>query len=150
VTEFNETILNLGSCPAIGADGTIYIGSDDYHLYAISRSGTLVWKYKTGGVIQSSPALDSFGNVYVGSQDGFLNAIDSTGSLKWAYNMTDKDIWGSPAVGSDGAIYLGSGDYLHSISPQGATYWKFYTGPWLASSPGWSIFHSFMLLCVCV
>ena len=30
--------------PAIGADGTIYVGSDDHALYAITPDGTVAWK----------------------------------------------------------------------------------------------------------
>ncbi|MEM2050807.1 MAG: PQQ-binding-like beta-propeller repeat protein, partial [Thermoproteota archaeon] len=39
------------SSPAIGADGTIYFGSDDTHLYALNPDGSLKWKYKTDGKI---------------------------------------------------------------------------------------------------
>ena len=39
------------SSPAIGADGTIYVGSYDDNLYALTDNGTsgsLKWKYATG------------------------------------------------------------------------------------------------------
>ena len=43
---------------AYGADGTIYFGSSDNKLYAITSSGLLKWSYRTGGPISySSPAL---------------------------------------------------------------------------------------------
>ena len=38
------------SSPAVGADGTIYVGSDDDNLYALTDNGTsgsLKWKYAT-------------------------------------------------------------------------------------------------------
>ena len=41
------------SSPAIGADGTIYVGSDDDNLYALTDNGTngsLKWRYATGSV----------------------------------------------------------------------------------------------------
>ena len=40
--------------PVIGTDGTIYIGSQDDYLYALTDNGTsatLKWRYKTGGAI---------------------------------------------------------------------------------------------------
>jgi outer membrane protein assembly factor BamB len=31
------------SSPAVGSDGTVYVGSQDYYLYAINPGGTLKW-----------------------------------------------------------------------------------------------------------
>jgi outer membrane protein assembly factor BamB len=31
--------------PAIGADGTIYVGSWDYNLYAVKPDGSEKWKF---------------------------------------------------------------------------------------------------------
>ena len=36
------------SSPVIGTDGTIYIGSSDYYLYAVNPFGSLKWRYQTG------------------------------------------------------------------------------------------------------
>jgi len=70
------------SSPAIGTDGTVYIGSDDAKLYALNPDGTLKWTYTTGGSIgYSSPAIGEDGTVYVGSQDTKLYAIRPDGSL---------------------------------------------------------------------
>ena len=38
----------IESSPAIGEDGTIYVGSHDGYLYAISKNGELEWKTKLG------------------------------------------------------------------------------------------------------
>ena len=38
----------ITSSPAIGADGTIYVGSDDDNLYAINPDGTQKWAFPTG------------------------------------------------------------------------------------------------------
>ena len=59
----------MGRSAAIGADGTIYVGSWDGKLYAISPYGTLKWSYTTGGSVRSAPALGADGTVYVGSED---------------------------------------------------------------------------------
>ena len=37
------------SSPAIGSDGTVYVGSYDGYLYAIKPDGTLKWKFNNGG-----------------------------------------------------------------------------------------------------
>jgi len=75
----------VGSCvyssPAIGSDGSVYVGSDDDYLYAINPEGTLKWRYQTGDYVSSSPAIGSDGTVYVGSEGGDLIAIFSSGAL---------------------------------------------------------------------
>lgn len=45
------------SSPAIGKDGTIYFGSKDKKLYAISRNGKLKWAFETQNEVDSSPAI---------------------------------------------------------------------------------------------
>lgn len=60
---------------AIGADGTVYVGSNDGYLYAVSSGGNEKWKFKTDGPIHSSPAIGADGTVYLTSTDGYLYAI---------------------------------------------------------------------------
>ena len=89
--EISPPEIDIVSSPAIGADGTIYVGSDDDNLYALTDNGTsgsLKWKYATGGPINSSPAIGADGTIYVGSDDNNLYALTdngTSGSLKWTY-----------------------------------------------------------------
>jgi len=106
---------SINSSPAIGADGTIYVGSEDGNLYAINPNGGLKWSYTTGSWIESSPAIGADGTIYVGSYDNKLYAINPNGTLKWSYT-TGNYIFSSPAIGADGTIYVGSHDYnLYAI-----------------------------------
>jgi len=78
------------SSPAIGSDGTVYVGSDDNKLYAINgKTGDKLWEFETGGDVESSPAIGSDGTVYVGSSDKKLYAIktDSKGLAKSPWPM---------------------------------------------------------------
>jgi outer membrane protein assembly factor BamB len=62
------------SCPAV-ASGVVFIGSDDDNVYALNATtGALMWKYKTGGMVESSPVVAN-GEVYVGSEDGKVYAF---------------------------------------------------------------------------
>lgn len=99
------------SSPAIGSDGTIYVGS--YYLFAINPDGTLKWSFTTAGPVNSSPAIGSDGTIYVGSDDTGLYAINPDGTLKWSFTLGYYYIpyayfTSSPAIGSDGTIYVGS------------------------------------------
>ena len=117
--------------PAIGADGTIYIGSDDDYVYALDgQSGTLKWQFKTGGSVESSPAISADGTIYVGSDDDYVYALDGqSGALKWQFK-TGGSVTSSPAISADGAIYIGSGDdYVYALDGQSGTLkWQFKTG----------------------
>ena len=49
------------------ADGAVYFGSDDNHVYALdTETGELLWRFETDDVIRSSPTVAG-GAVYVGS-----------------------------------------------------------------------------------
>src|ERR1043166_4540389 len=48
----------IQSSPAIGKDGTIYVGCGDNFLVAINpANGTQLWQYDAHGFIYSSPAI---------------------------------------------------------------------------------------------
>jgi len=67
----------ISSSPAVGKDGTIYIGSWDIYLYAVNPDGTLKWKLNTPASISSSPVIGADGTVYVGTSR-YLYAIYSS------------------------------------------------------------------------
>jgi len=71
-----QTRTNISSSPAIGADGKVYVGSRDHHLYSVNSSASLDWSYQTGSIIYSSPAIGSDGKVCIGSQDNYLYSIN--------------------------------------------------------------------------
>ena len=97
------------SSPAIGPDGTVYVGSYDKKLYAINgKTGVKLWEFETGDKVRSSPALGSDGTVYVGSHDNKLYALNGkTGIKLWEFE-TGGDVYSSPAISSDGTVYIGS------------------------------------------
>ncbi len=126
------------SSPAIGADGTIYVGSQDHKLYALNPNGTFKWAYSTGDEIEQSPAIGSDGTIYVGSDDNNLYALNPNGTFKWSYAMGDMAS-SSLAIGADGTVYVGSYDHnLYAISPSGTFKWSYDIGGniWCAPAVG--------------
>ena len=63
------------SSPAIGADGTIYIGSNTNYgkVYAINSDGSEKWSwnppliFNTLARVRSSPAIGADGTIYIGT-----------------------------------------------------------------------------------
>ena len=96
------------SAPAI--DKTrVYIGCRDKKIHAISRAdGAGLWKYKTGGRVESSPLL--FTDALVcGSSDGRLYAIDiEKGEELWKVDLGESII-AAPSF-ADGILLVGSED----------------------------------------
>ena len=64
------------SSPTV-ADGVVFVGSWDRHLYALdAATGDRRWRFETGGEISSSPTVVD-GTVYVGANDGSVYAIEA-------------------------------------------------------------------------
>ena len=74
-----QTGRSIFSSPAIGSDGTVYVGSWDGKVYALNGStGAKKWEFQTEGRVGSSPAIGFDGTVYVGSGDRKVYAIASS------------------------------------------------------------------------
>jgi len=82
-----RTGYHVDSSPAIGSDGTVYVGSGDHNVYALNgATGALLWNYATGDKVSSSRAIGSDGTVYIGSWDNKVYALNgATGSLVWSF-----------------------------------------------------------------
>lgn len=130
-----KTKGHIRSSPAIGPDGTIYIGSFDEKLYAVNPTSAQKWNFTTGGWVRSSPAIGSDGTIYVGSDDRRLYAINPNGTQKWSF-LTYMGIFSSPVIGPNGTIYFGSYDrYLYALYPNSTLKWKFQALNGISSSP---------------
>jgi outer membrane protein assembly factor BamB len=128
----------IQSSPAIALDGTIYIGSDDFNLYAIYPNGTLRWKFPTGNMVLSSPAIALDGTIYIGSDDAKLYAIFPDGTLKWKIGVAVAAGASGPAVALDGSIYIGDlGGITNARDSAGISEWIALTG-FNTGDPVWS------------
>ena len=98
------------SSPAV-ADGTVYVGSQDFNLYALDvDTGAKRWEYKTGSWVESSPAIVN-GVAYFGSNDGRLYALDTqSGEKIWDFK-TEYPVRSSPAI-TGNIVYFGGDDYF--------------------------------------
>ena len=101
--------------PAV-ANGVVYIGSDDFNVYAIdtvTQTNVPGWPFLTGAAVDSSPAYAN-GIVYVGSNDGKIYAIYAgNGTQYWNYTTqavaVRNWIYSSPSV-VHGVVYIGGGE----------------------------------------
>lgn len=151
LADYSEWSMHIGqgidamySSPAIGSDGTIYVGRVGGNLNAFNSDGSYKWHFVTGDSVDSSPAIGSDGTIYIGSDDGKVYAINPDGTKKWEFitegymldgNLID-DVNSSAAIGSDGTIYIGNdGGHLYAINTDGSKKWSYDVPGKIISSP---------------
>ena len=132
--------------PAIGLDGTVYIGSGYPFgmLYAIDgNTGAKKWKFDYGNAYPGGCAIGVDDTVYIPFADERkLYALDGkTGTKKWEFRWRkdgfDTSV-SAPAIGDDGTVYFGTykKNKLYAVDGKtGTKKWEFETGGSMAYSP---------------
>jgi outer membrane protein assembly factor BamB len=130
------------SSPAVGADGTLYIGTTDRSLVAVDARGELKWTLAdTGGSqgwMRSSPAVAADGAIYAVDPDGALVAVSPDGAVRWRVPLTPAGQtagYSSPAIGADGTVYVAGVRDLYALSRTGEGRWQVTLGAVTTSSP---------------
>ena len=99
----------VSTTPAIGPDGSVYIGCADGKLYAFDPEGRELWSFYTKDSIYSHPAVGKDGSIYFGSYDHHVYSLDPQGDLRWKLKTGD-GVGSSPSIGPEGTVYIGSDD----------------------------------------
>lgn len=107
------------SSPAIGADGTVYVGSYDHNVYALDgATGSQKWVFTASTSVNSSPAIGADGTVYVGGGPHIYALDGATGTQKWVFPTGFGNYLSSPSIGADGTVYVGDADgMVYAIGP---------------------------------
>lgn len=119
----------IDSSPAIGSDGTVYVGADNGYLYATDMDGSATRKevFISSLLRTVSPAIAADGTVYMGSANGKL--VSATPSGDTASIGVGSGAVSTPAIAENGAVYVGSGDFsLYAFDADGNYKWSFSTG----------------------
>ena len=143
-----QTGKGIFSTPVIDADGIIYIGSADHYFYSLHPSGNLLWKYKSGEIIDSAAALSpfnperGFGCVTFISGDGHMYHLrtdegiaDPEQRVLWKFEAELRqgisyNRWfeGNVSIGPDGSFYAGNTNFkYYAIHPDGTLKWTYDT-----------------------
>jgi outer membrane protein assembly factor BamB len=106
------------------ANGTVFIGSFDSHLYAIDlKSGKEKWRYKAAP-FKATPGYRD-GVIYIGDEDGNFHAVDAVkGTKRWTYKAESAVVSGTGFSGDD-LLFGTEGEQLICLSKDGKKRWDF-------------------------
>ncbi|MGQ8809766.1 outer membrane protein assembly factor BamB family protein [Bacillus sp. NA_165.1] len=112
---------NFSNQPAIGRDGTIYIGNYNGKLYAFNKDGSTKWIKDNLITHYGSPVIAEDGTIYVPGYQ--LTALNPDGSIKWQVKINAVE---TPIIGKDGTIYVhNNGRHrLEAYNPDGTLKWE--------------------------
>ena len=71
---------DYNSSPAIGADGTRYVGNENGGFYAIGPNDSILWRYGTGDSGMTATAALGNGGIYCGGEDQRIHKLNSDGT----------------------------------------------------------------------
>ncbi len=112
---------------------TVYIGSEDRNLYAVTLEGRERWRFQTGGPI-SSNVLAADGKLYFGSHDSTFYCLAPNGSLAWSFRCRGKVVKGAVTDGS--RIFFGALDRMvYALALDGRLLWTFPTQGMIITDP---------------
>lgn len=109
---FGNGTDGMSATAALGADGSIYCGGEDQHIHKLIDNGgsvTEAWSYRLRHEMTSSPAIGPDGRIYCCDNDGYVYVLNSDSTLSWEVRIGDTSgIASSPAIASDGTVYVGT------------------------------------------
>ncbi|MFN6790059.1 PQQ-binding-like beta-propeller repeat protein [Bacillus sp. TD11] len=106
--------------PAIGRDGTIYVGNNNKKLYAFNKNGSIKWVKDDVTDSNISPVIAEDGTIYVAY--GKLTALNPDGSIKW--QVKDAQAAHTPIIDSEGTIYVYTSKSITAYNSNGSKKWE--------------------------
>ena len=122
----------VANSPAVGPDGTIYVGSNDSNVYALQWDGVKKWAFPTGAYTPNRPDLTGpispivvgpDGTIYVAAYNFVIYAIAPDGSMKWIQGILETGPPQSLVLSEHGTLYVGSTAYLYAFNDDGSIKW---------------------------
>ncbi len=137
-SDAHRSMSRLIASPLVTQD-MIFQPSTDDHLYALDLNGNYKWDIKTGGPLWAEPTTaPNCGCIYQASMDGFVYKINPADGSQMAKSVNlGGAIVGTPAVGSDGTLYVGSfSNKMYALDGNRLTInWQVPTHDWVWSGP---------------
>jgi len=95
------------TAPAIGDDGTIYVGSQDDHAYAITPAGSEKWAVSLSADVDGSPAISDDGGIFFGTDADDVVRLELDGGIAWRSDVGGF-VRGPLSISRDGSLVVGT------------------------------------------
>jgi len=127
--QFGSGDSGMTATAALGSDGSIYCGGEDQRIHKLVDNGssaTEAWSYRLRQELTSSPAVGPDGKIVCCDDSGWVYWLNADGTLAWEYRTGDTTgITSSPAIASDGTVYVGTeAGHLFALK-DGAVVWSY-------------------------
>jgi outer membrane protein assembly factor BamB len=109
------------------AHDRVYVGSSAGALWALTPAGRRLWRYDSGGAIESQPAVDgTAGELYVGNAEGaFASLRTADGSERWQ-RAVGGPVRSRPALSEDAVFLITASDVVVALSRvRGEELWRY-------------------------
>jgi outer membrane protein assembly factor BamB len=109
----------LVGTPAVGTDGTLYVGTFGKEMLALNTSdGSIKWRFTTEDWVWSGPALVN-NSLFFGDLSGYLYGLNAAdGTALWRIQRPTA-IVDTPAVAGDNLYFTTETDALSIVSTAG-------------------------------
>lgn len=114
-----------GGGPAVGKDGTIYVGAQGTTQYAVKPDGETKWSFETCGNVEAFPAITSNNLVYFaanGTVATLYQVNGNTGENNWSKELAGGTS-SAVAVDADGNVYVATNSGIWSFTESGTERW---------------------------
>ena len=115
------------SC-TVDANGIVYVCATDGSLTAVSRQGSILWKFRINipaSGLFCAPTIGTDNTLYIATPgpDASVYAINPNGTLKWRRNTGFSYINSTVTIANDGTLYVGANEgFLIALNPNGTIY----------------------------
>ncbi|MGH9071177.1 MAG: PQQ-binding-like beta-propeller repeat protein [Acidimicrobiales bacterium] len=106
--------------PAVAADGTVVVGTNDPYQYGLSPTGALRWKVRRVSETYSSTAATADGLTYYGDNNGIVYVTQSSTGKPVVRYQGLEGVWSTPVVDSAHDAYFGTqGKHIYGYAYDG-------------------------------
>ncbi|MBN2538135.1 PQQ-like beta-propeller repeat protein, partial [candidate division WOR-3 bacterium] len=131
---------DIGATPVVDGN-SVYIAGENGCVVKLTDNGTSFtenWRFSAREEIIASPVLNG-SSLIVCDDSGYIYSLNATtGDTAWTYFADSSNITASPAINTDGAIYVGTeqGRFI-ALNPDGSRKWQYEIWPFatISSSP---------------
>ncbi len=110
--------------PALGAEGQVYLATDEGYVHGLSAGGGFEWSYTMKGAAVAGPVVLPDATVVVATSVRLLYALRPNGTRLWVLRVPEP-IATPMAVSAKGTLVFGAAEHVvYAVSRHGGIVWR--------------------------